>query len=120
MNKIQVSDFSLKDTIESGQIFYFEKINDFYYIVDYDKIFKIKQEGNKLFFDNISENDLIYYFSLDLDLNSIKHVDDDEYILLALEKYWGLRLIRQNLFQCLIGFVCSSNSNIPKIKKTLS
>ncbi len=36
-----------------------------------------------------------------------------------MKKYLGLRLLRQDPFQCLISFIVSSNSNIQKIKFTL-
>ncbi len=119
MKILNIKDFSLKHTIESGQFFTFEKYNDFYYIIHKHIIFKIKQEDNTLFYDNIEENQLIHFFDLNLDLKKATQEFDDEHLLLALEKYWGLRLIKQDLWQCIISFVCSSASNIPKIKKNL-
>ena len=38
---------------------------------------------------------------------------------MAVKKYQGLRILRQDPFQCLISFIVSSNSNIPKIKYCL-
>ena len=32
---------------------------------------------------------------------------------------WNIRILRQDPFQCLISFIVSSNSNIPKIKSNL-
>lgn len=119
MKTIKVEDFSLEYTIESGQFFLFDKINDFYYITHKDKIFKVKQENNTLFYDNIQENELKHFFDLNLNLKDATKDFNDKHLILALEKYWGLRLINQDLWQALIGFLCSQCSNIPKIKMNL-
>ncbi|MCA9459827.1 MAG: hypothetical protein KC550_04735 [Nanoarchaeota archaeon] len=123
MNKLKVSDFSLKHTLECGQFFLYElektAKDNFYYVLHKNIYFKIKQESNTLIYENIDEKDLINFFSLELDLNTLTSDFNDEYLLIALEKYWGMRLIRQDLWQCMIGFVCSSASNIPKIKNNL-
>ena len=46
-------------------------------------------------------------------------ISKDKTTRLAVKKYLGLRLLRQDPFQCLISFIVSSNSNIPKIKTSL-
>ena len=120
MQSIVIEDFSLEYTLESGQYFLFEKLDEsFYEIINRNTIFKVKQEGNKLFFEGISSDDLSYFFSLDVNLKELTADFTDKYLKEALTKYWGLRLIRQDLWQCIIGFVCSSASNIPKIKTNL-
>lgn len=122
MKKIKITDFSLKHTLECGQFFYyiFDEKTYFYYIVNKNEIFKVKQEKDILFYEGISKEKLIYFFSLDIDLKEItKDFDQDKYLLLSLEKYFGMRLIRADFEQCLISFVCSSASNIPKIQKNI-
>jgi len=119
MNKIEIDNFNLKETLDSGQFFLYYLINDFYYIVHLDTIFKVKQEGDFIFYDNILEEDLISFFNLNVDYYEIYDTFNDEYLLEALNKYKGLRIIKQDFWQCLVGFVCSSCSNIPKIKKNL-
>ncbi|MCA9497391.1 MAG: hypothetical protein KC589_10710 [Nanoarchaeota archaeon] len=121
MEEILVLDFSLKYTLECGQYFLYELFEDgFYYVLYKNFYFKIKQKDNRLYFEGILKKDLIFFFSLDENLNELTSDFDDEHLLLALEKYWGMRLIRQDLWQCIIGFVCSSASNIPKIKNNLN
>lgn len=120
MNEIRVKDFSLKHTIECGQFFMYELKDDFYYVISNENIFKVKQKDDILFYEGISERELVHFFSLDEDLKELTKDFDDEYLLIALEKYWGLRLIRQDLWQCIIGFVLSSASNIPKIKMSFN
>lgn len=120
MKQILTKDFSLEHTIENGQFFTYEKNNLHYYIIHKEIIFKVKQEDNILFYDNIKQEELINFFNLNLDLKSALKQIEDKPLLLAIEKYWGLRLINQDLWQCIISFICSSASNISKIKKNLN
>ena len=124
LKQIQVKDFSLEHTIDCGQFFLYEKSEQdgFYYVIETDKVFKIKQQGDTLFYSgtkNVTEQFITHFFSLDEDLQQRTKNFTDKTLTEALELYWGLRNIRQDLFQCMIGFVCSSASNIPKIKNNL-
>ena len=49
----------------------------------------------------------------------IKSISKDKTVKKAVKEYEGLRLFRQDPFQCLISFIISSNSNIQKIKNSL-
>lgn len=120
MNTLTVKDFNLKHTLESGQIFRFHQENGFYYVNAQHKLFKVKQEGNKVYYDGTSQRFITHFFNLDLDLKSIhKNIAVDAPMHKAVSKYSGLRLINQDPWECLISFLCSSNANIPKIKMNL-
>ncbi|PIN82028.1 hypothetical protein COV11_00070 [Candidatus Woesearchaeota archaeon CG10_big_fil_rev_8_21_14_0_10_30_7] len=118
MDFIRIKDFNLQHTIESGQIFNYEKINDGY-LIKQGKGFFVEQKGNKLYYKG-NKNFIINFLSLDENFESIKtHLRKDKKTREAFEKYEGLRILRQDLWECLISFVCSSASNIPKIKKNI-
>ena len=56
------------------------------------------------------------YLRLADDLDSIySSINVDERIGGAIDRFRGLRLIRQDPWECLVSFICSSNSNIPRI-----
>lgn len=60
------------------------------------------------------------YFRLDDDLDAILgEICVDRHIRRAIQKYRGLRLLRQEPWECLISYVCSSASNIPKISRCI-
>jgi N-glycosylase/DNA lyase len=60
------------------------------------------------------------YFRLDDDLEAIlKEISVDRHIRRAVEKYRGLRLLRQDPWECLVSYVASSASNIPKISRCI-
>ena len=58
------------------------------------------------------------YFRLDDDLPAIyAQLCEDERLSAAVYRHWGLRILRQDPWECLIAFICSQNSNIPRIAK---
>lgn len=112
--------FSLRDTLECGQFFRFTKVMDTYLVQSSNQIFNLYQKGEFLFYDGVEESYLIHFFRLDEDLNPIlKEIDRDPIIHQAIQKYRGLRLIRQDPWECLISFMCSSAKAIAHIRVIL-
>jgi N-glycosylase/DNA lyase len=83
---------------------------------------KVKQEGEVL--RCVAGSDLLdsafvtRYFRLDEDLNHVlATLAKDDVISRACQKFYGLRLVRQDRWECLASFVLATNSNIPRIRK---
>src|SRR4030067_563195 len=94
--------FSLEHTLECGQFFRATKVLDAYIVQSSDRIFSLWQKGDLLFYEGIEESVLVDFFRLDEDLESIlKGIDRDEVIHQAIGKYRGMRLIRQDPWECL-------------------
>ena len=56
------------------------------------------------------------YFRMDDDLPAIyEHLSQDERLTDVIQQHWGLRILRQDPWECLIAFICSQNSNILRI-----
>ena len=56
------------------------------------------------------------FFRLDEDYASIiKSISKDEFIRKAIKENYGMRIIRQDPWECLISYICSANNNIPRI-----
>ena len=107
---------NLENTINSGQVFLWEKKQDFWYGIDGQDILKVNASGKIKNYSNRKRD----YFREKDDLEIIlKSISKDPITRKAVKQYQGLRLIRQDPFQCLISFILSSNSNIQKIKTTL-
>ena len=120
MGKIKVKDFNLEYTLECGQIFRINRFDSWYYVNALDKYFKIKQVGNEIEFHGVDKEFVIHFFSLDENLSKIlKEINKDKYVKKSIDKYRGLRIIKQDPWECLISFICSSASNIPRIKSKL-
>ncbi len=121
MEKIKVKDFNLEYTLECGQIFRINRRDGWYYINAQDDFFKISQNKNELKFYGIDKKSIIHFFSLNEDYSKIlKEINRDKYMQKAINKYRGLRIIKQDPWECLISFICSSASNIPRIKSNLN
>jgi N-glycosylase/DNA lyase len=117
-------------TVNSGQMFLWENYKNSWYGVYKSHILKFsldhKNSGkgphDHLYFDSLPELDnwQQLVFRLDDDINYISScLTNDNIISQLFKKYSGLRLMRQDPFQCMISFACSSNTNIPMIRRML-
>jgi len=104
------------NSINSGQVFLWQKSEENWYGIDGQNILKINQRGKIKSISNIKTN----FFRKNDDVeNIIKSISKDETIKKAVKEYEGLRIFNQDPFQCMISFIISSNSNIQKIKNSL-
>jgi N-glycosylase/DNA lyase len=119
------SPFSLDYTLESGQLFRWERRGEWWHGVVSGTGLKLRQEENVLRCSTGSDlldsafvtNYLRLYEDLDHILASLTK---DRVITRAIQKFYGLRLVRQDRWECLASFVLATNANIPRIKKMVS
>jgi N-glycosylase/DNA lyase len=119
------SPFSLEYTLESGQLFRWERRGEWWSGVVSGSVLKLRQEGDVLRCSASSESlDSTFvtnYFKLDEDLDHIlATLSKDEVITRAIERYYGLRIVKQDTWECLASFVLATNANIPRIKKMVA
>jgi N-glycosylase/DNA lyase len=115
--RLRVPHFSIKHTLECGQFFRFTKVLDTYIVQSSDRIFSLWQKGDLLFYDGVEEPFLAQFFRLDEDFGSIlKEIDRDPMIHQVIKKYRGMRLIRQDPWECLLSFLCSSAKAVSHIR----
>jgi N-glycosylase/DNA lyase len=120
MAELRIPLFSLQDTLECGQFFRFTKVLNTYVVHSSNKVFSISQRGRSLFYEGVDEPFLIQFFRLDEDLDVIyKKIDQDPVIHQAIKKYQGMRLIRQDPWECLLSFLCSSAKTISHIRSMI-
>lgn len=115
--------FSLDHTLSCGQVFRWKKLEDCWYGVVGGEVMKLKQvDGRSLEVqttkNSVPESFIRGYFRLDDDLPFIlKEIDKDEHIRRAIKRFYGLRLIRQDPWECLISFLCATYASIPRIEQ---
>ena len=115
--RLRISPFSLRDTLESGQFFRFTRFDDSYLVQTHGRMFSLRQHEQTLFFAGVEEDFVRRFFRLDESLDAIlKEIDQDPMIHQAIRRYRGLRLIRQDPWECLISYLCSSAKAIPHIR----
>ena len=113
--------FYLDVTLCCGQVFRWDKIGDWWYGVAGDKVFKVCQAGDQFEYTNVDQKFIENYFGLDEDLGKIvESINRDPHIGKAVKEYWGLRLIRQDPWECLISYICATYKSIAAIKHMLN
>jgi N-glycosylase/DNA lyase len=118
--KLDAAPFNLDVTLCCGQVFRWDKKGDWWYGVAKDKAFKIRQAKAELEFVNADEKFVTHYFGLDDDLRKIgDKIGRDEHVKKAFQAFWGLRIIRQEPWECLVSYICATYKSIAAIKQML-
>ena len=107
-------EINLDDTINSGQVFLWKKFDSKWYGVNGEKMLILE---DKL---DINCRNIHNFFRFDDDFQKIKkQLSKDKVVKGAINNFPGMRILRQDPFQCYISFIVSSNSNIPNIQTRL-
>ena len=128
--------FSLDRTLSCGQVFVWTKMGRIWLgIIDGCEVF-LSQQGSNLFYAGISSDRLIAYLGLDHPIDeilsdislsikeytacNIQTIDDISASFYSdISKAAGLRIVRQDPWECIAHFILSTNSNIPTIRKRI-
>ncbi|HJH30144.1 MAG TPA: DNA-3-methyladenine glycosylase 2 family protein [Methanosarcinaceae archaeon] len=121
-------DLNLDHTLDCGQVFRWrrEDVDGFEWwvgVVNGDVIRARHdiESGTVLVDSSLPHEFVASYFRLDDDLPLIlDSIDNDRYIGEAIQKYHGLRLVRQEPWECIISYMLATASSIPTIKKRIS
>src|SRR6266480_1670864 len=85
---------------------------------------KVRQEEAALVCvagERITPQSVHAYFRLDDNLERIySRIMKDDHMTESIQRYYGLRLIQQDVWECLVSFVIATNTNIPRIKLMIS
>ena len=112
--------FDLDFSLCCGQVFRWQKSNGWWYGAIGTNVFKIRQSGAALEFEGVDGQLVAYYFGLNDDLEQISRcIDKDAYIHEALRRFEGLRIVRQEPWECLISFICATYKSIAAIEDML-
>jgi N-glycosylase/DNA lyase len=109
-------------TIDSGQVFLWSKINGHWYGIHGSNVVKVSANNSSLEFSSYPENtNGERIFRLDDNLNAItRRISKDDIMKEALSTLSGLRLMRQEPYQCLLSFICATNTSIAMIRRMLT
>jgi N-glycosylase/DNA lyase len=121
--------FNPELTINSGQMFLWEKRAEAWYGIHTDHVLKLsfntgptRNENDSIIYDSFPYNHKWErkLFRLDDDMARIlTAISFDSVVLDSILRYQGLRVTRQDPIQCMFSFLCASNTNIQRIRKTL-
>lgn len=120
--------FDVRQILESGQVFRFEKITDqSYMLVAKQKVIKLAQHEESssvmIYNTNISELDEVWSHYLDINTNYAEIANTlsakDEHMAKAVAFGQGIRILKQDPWEMLISFIISQNKAIPHIKECI-
>ena len=121
-----VDSFSLGDIFDCGQCFRWEKIlPDTYEGVAFGRALRISRNENEVILHSTSREDFdkiwYRYFDFDTDYGRIKKkLSDDRVLKEAIGYGEGIRILCQDLWECVVSFIISASNNIPRIKKIIA
>lgn len=119
-----IAPFNLKQILESGQAFRWAGEDVFTGVVR-ARVLRVRQDGDELVLmspvDDEAVHMVIRYFALDTDHASVERrlVERDAALERAVGFSPGLRLLRQDPWECLISFILSARNAIPLIRRTV-
>jgi len=116
--------FSLEHTLSCGQLFRWEKLGDCWYGVVEGNVVKMRQIADKLMFQispkKMNAEFIENYFRLDDNLPAIlSQINKDKHMQKAIQSFHGLRISRQEPWECLVSYICATYKNIPAIKNMI-
>lgn len=116
------NDFNIEHILECGQVFTYKKIDaDDYFVYSKDKMAHIYLKDKKYIIETSAPDYFVNFFDLKTDYTKIKNeLAKNEYMKNAVKFGYGIRILKQDLLEVIIGFVISSNNNIERIKKTMA
>ena len=117
LSKIVVTDFDLAMTLDSGQVFHWERSDAGFVGTIGERAVYVEQRGDLL--AGSCGNDLLrHYFALDHPLEEIcASFPNDAAMNAARDFCRGLRIIRQPKWECLATFICSSMKQVAHIRQ---
>jgi len=108
-------------TLDCGQAFRWRRDGKIWVGAVRGKVVRLQQRRSKVDVEaEISSRELEAYFRLDDDLEEMKDaLARDAYVRKLMERFPGLRLLRQEPWECAASFVLATNANVPRIKKMI-
>jgi N-glycosylase/DNA lyase len=107
-------------TLSCGQAFRWEERAGWWEGVVGGRLWRLRQEGDRVLFDGPASGAVGCYLALDENLPAVlASVDRDPVIHRSVEACRGLRILKQDPWEILISFICATNTNIPRIRKMI-
>lgn len=123
MDLVLGSALDLDETLTSGQAFRWHKEGEWWRGVVGGHLLSLRAEGNRLQSDGeppVAPEFVARYLRLGDDLAAVhRTLGADPRLRPLLARHRGLRLLRQEPWECLASFICSSWKSIPAIRRTV-
>jgi N-glycosylase/DNA lyase len=112
----------LQATLESGQAFRWRRDGGWYSGVVFGNAVRLRRTARGVEFRSTPADEealadrLTDYLGLSDDLDDIyRSIAVDEHVRAAIRRYRGMRILRQDPWECLVSFICSAWSNVARV-----
>ncbi len=118
-------DFQPRHIFECGQCFRWNAMPDGSYKgVAEGRTLRVKKNGRDILFAGTDEQEFrdfwVGYFDLERDYRAIKaELSRDQVLKQAIEFGYGIRILKQDIWETMVSFIISANNWIPRIKATV-
>ena len=119
----KVDSFVPEHLFECGQCFRWNKDESGNFVgVFGNNVISVKSDAENIIFRGICDGPIEpicrEYFDLDTNYENIKNTLSkiDNYLKESIEYGYGIRILKQDLWETIISFIISANNNIPRIK----
>lgn len=117
------AELNLHRTLNCGQCFRWQQESEeHFYGVACGKAAHVWTEQSEVLLESSDEDSVFWrrYFGLELDYQTvIRNFRADAILQKCIAKGYGIRILRQDVWETIISFICSANNNIPRIEKIL-
>jgi N-glycosylase/DNA lyase len=106
----------------SGQCFRWKKISSKKYVCPTREGLMVveKLTGNILEISGVPDKYIKEYFNLDLNYEKIiKSISFDPFVKIAIDKYYGLRVLNQDLLETIYSFMLSQNNTVLNVSRCI-
>lgn len=114
-------EFNPEHILECGQVFCFSKENKIYKVFPQDKYAEIEEKEDYFIIKTQNPDFFENYFDLK---NNYQHIKENlskfEILIEPIKFGYGIRILKQDIFETLISFIISANNNIKRIKLILN
>ena len=115
------TEFNIEHILECGQVFCYEKTKEGYVVFPKDKFAKVIEEEDCYKIYTEDPEFFVQYFDLDRSYKEVKEKLLKNKIMAEPIKFgYGIRILKQDIFETLISFIISANNNIKRIKLILN
>lgn len=115
--------FSPRKTFDCGQCFRFEEKESFIEGVVGSSLVRVPKDESEGYIEYYSSEKLDGFFDPDTSYSAMNEGFFEEglpAVFEAVERGFGIRILRQSFNEALISFIISQNNNIPRIKKNVA
>lgn len=112
------SDFNIEHILECGQIFTYKKLDvNKYEVYSKDNFALVEQTDSICTINTTNPEYFVDFFDLKTDYSHIKQkLSTNANLTNAINYGNGIRILKQDLLEVIIGFIISANNNIERIK----